>query len=489
MEQPAVEPISYTRRLADLAAAHPDEIAVVLARIDGSEDEITWGELDRRSNQIAHRFLSQGLGLGDRVAIGLRNSIELILVALGTWKVGATPVPLRWDLPEWERTRVLEVIDPKIHVDGESLDWLEATAQLDDSPVPDAIAPQTHGICSSGSTGSPKVVLIERPGTWDPTIGQPFPTEWQDIARPQVVMTPGPMYHTNGFHTLYNLIAGDRLIVLEKFDAARIVDLIERHKVTTITATSTMLQRIADLPGVDDRDLSSIAWVLQGAAVIAPSLVHRWIELIGADRFFMSYGMTEGLGLTALRADEWLAHPGTTGRGYRETQIRIVGPDGNELPTGEIGEIYLKSPSTGLYRYLGGGERQPATADGFSTGGDLGHVDEEGFLYIADRRVDMLVSGGANIYPAEVESALIDHPDIADIVVIGLLDDEWGRRVHAIVEPTDKANPPTADEVIAYAKTKLAAYKVPKTVEFVDAIPRSEATKVSRAALIAERGG
>ncbi|MBV9663851.1 MAG: feruloyl-CoA synthetase, partial [Actinobacteria bacterium] len=149
----------------------------------------------------------------------------------------------------------------------------------------------------------------------------------------------------------------------------------------------------------------------------------------------------------------------------------------------------LRSPFTGMFRYIGGGSPLPTTPDGFSTAGDLGWFDEDGFLYIADRRVDMIVTGGANVYPAEVESALIDHPDIADIVVVGLLDDEWGRRVHAIIEPADKANPPPVDDVVAYAKTKLASYKVPKTVEFVDAIPRSEATKVSRAALIAERGG
>jgi bile acid-coenzyme A ligase len=159
------------------------------------------------------------------------------------------------------------------------------------------------------------------------------------------------------------------------------------------------------------------------------------------------------------------------------------------VPAGELGEIYLRSPTSGLYRYLGGAPLLPTTDDGFGSGGDLGHVDADGYLYIADRRVDMIVTGGANVFPAEVETALIEHPGIADVVVVGLRDPEWGRRVHAIIEPADPAAPPSAEEIIAFAKGQLAGYTAPKTVEVVATIPRSEATKVSRAALVAARGG
>jgi bile acid-coenzyme A ligase len=203
----------------------------------------------------------------------------------------------------------------------------------------------------------------------------------------------------------------------------------------------------------------------------------------------MSYGMTEGLGLASIRGDQWLSHQGSVGRGIRDTEIRILGPDQHDLPAGEVGEIYLRSPFTGGYGYLGDAGDLPSTPDGFATAGDLGWMDEEGYLYIVDRRVDMIISGGANVFPAEVEAALLDHPGIADAVVVGLKDEEWGRRVHAIVEPTDKADPLTEAEVIAFAKSHLAAYKVPKTVEFVDSIPRSAATKVNRGQLVAERGG
>jgi bile acid-coenzyme A ligase len=249
-----------------------------------------------------------------------------------------------------------------------------------------------------------------------------------------------------------------------------------------------MLQRIADVPGVDERDLSSLAWILQGAAPMPPSLVHRWAALIGAERIIMAYGSTEGFGLTALRGDEWMEHQGSVGRPLPGTEVKILGEDDKEQPTQEIGDVFLRSANGGS-TYLGDVPQARRTADGFATMGDLGHLDADGYLYLADRRADLIITGGANVFPAEVESALIDHPKIADIVVIGLKDPEWGRRVHAIIEPAEPQSPPTTEEVRDYAKSRLAAYKVPKTIEIVDAIPRSEATKVNRGRLIVERGG
>jgi bile acid-coenzyme A ligase len=480
--------VSYGDRVGILAAADPTSPVVRVVAVDGTETVVTWPELHRRSTQIAHALQARGAAVGTRVAVGLRNSPEFVMTVLAAWKLGAIPVPARWDLPDWERERVLEVIDG-VAIGADDLPWLRATADDDITPLPSVVSPQTNGICSSGSTGAPKVILMDKPGVFDEMVGMPFAASWGPVARPQIVLVMAPMYHTNGFATLFSLLAGDHLVVLEKFDAGRIVDLIEAHGVTTFTATTTMLQRIADLHAIDERDLSSIVWILQGAAVISETLVRRWIDLLGAEKFFQSYGMTEGIGLCAIRGDEWEQHPGSVGRGYRDTEIRILDPDGNELPPGETGEIYMKSPSSGMFQYLGGAPLPPRTVDGFSTGGDLGWLEPEGYLHIVDRRVDMIITGGANVFPAEVESALIDHPAIADVVVIGLQDPEWGRRVHAVIEPVDHAAPPTVDDVRAYAKSRLAAYKVPKTVEFVDAIPRSEATKVSRAALVESRGG
>jgi bile acid-coenzyme A ligase len=297
------------------------------------------------------------------------------------------------------------------------------------------------------------------------------------------------MYHINAFVTLSGMLAGDQIFVLEKFDAARIVGAIERHRITTFTATPTMLQRIADLPGVDDRDLSSLAWILQGAAPMPPSLMHRWAELIGAEKIILSYGSTEGVGLAAITGPDWLTHEGSVGPGYRETEIRILDDDGNDLPAGEIGHVFMRSPVYNGAVYLGAAPQLHMTEDGFGTVGDMGYVDDDGYLYVVDRRVDLIITGGANVFPAEVEAALADHPKIADVVVIGLRDAEWGRRVHAVIEPVDPDDAPSLGEVKDYAKSRLLPYKVPKSIEIVDAMPRSEAMKINRGRLVEARGG
>jgi bile acid-coenzyme A ligase len=483
--------VSIARRVGQLAAERPDDVVFRHIGLDGSEPGFTWPWLDRRSGQLAGALGARGLARGDRLGLGLRNSPQFVLSVLAAWKLGAVPVPVRWDVPDWELARLREVIEPRIYLGPGDVPWIDSTDGLDVPDLPDVVAPQMNGICSSGSTGTPKVILAERPGVYEPRMSVPFIDMWNavPVPRPQAILVPAPMYHTNGFATFYSLLTGDRLVVMAKFDAARVVDVIEGHRISTFTATPTMLQRIADLPGIAGRDLSSVQWILQGAAPMPPSLLHRWAKLIGPERIVMAYGMTEGLGLTALRADEWMSHEGSVGRGIRGTEVRILDAEGQDVPTGEIGDIYLRSPFYNGYRYLGTAPRLNTTEDGFGTAGDMGYLDEDGYLYLVERRVDMIITGGANVFPAEVEAALIDHPGIADVVVIGLRDPEWGRRVHAVIEPADPADPPSPEDVIGYARARLASYKVPKTIEIVDAIPRSEATKVNRGALIAARGG
>jgi bile acid-coenzyme A ligase len=484
-----VQQQSLGARARMLARLRPGDVAVHHVAVDGRESAMTWAEVDRRSDQLAGALAERGLATGDRLGLGLRNSIEFVLSTLAAWKLGASPVPIRWDLPEWEFSRLREVVDAKVFLGADDMDWVASTAARPVPALPDVIAPNDVGICSSGSTGTPKIIVSQRPGVYLDVLGTPMMENWRPVERPQTILVLAPMYHTNGFSTHYTLLGGDRLVIMEKFDAARVVDVIERHRISTFTATPTMLQRIADLPGVDARDLSSIDWILQGAAPMPPPLVHRWVGLIGAERIIMAYGMTESIGITVLRGDEWLEHEGSVGRGFRGTEIRILDDDQRDVPVGDIGEIYLRNPAYGGSEYLGEAPAMRGTTDGFSTVGDLGYVDADGYVYLVDRRVDVIITGGANVFPSEVEAALVDHPQIADVVVIGLSDPEWGRRVHAIVAPSSHGVPPTADEVIAYAKSRLAAYKVPKTVELVDEIPRSAATKVNRGQLIAARGG
>ncbi|WP_396230960.1 class I adenylate-forming enzyme family protein, partial [Frankia sp. EI5c] len=261
-DSPVDTEISNARRIRDLAAASPAEIAVRHVAADGTEAALTWAELDRRSSQLAGALAGRGLALGDRLGIGLRNSPQFVLAVLAAWKIGAVPVPVRWDVPEWELTRLREVINPRVHLGDADLAWIDATAALAVPDLPDAVSPQINGICSSGSTGTPKIILTDRPSVYDERLTTPFIAAWNPVSRPQTIGVLAPMYHANGLTTLYSLLAGDSLVVLEKFDAARVVDVVERHRVSTFTATPTMLQRIADLPGIEERDLSSLAWIL-----------------------------------------------------------------------------------------------------------------------------------------------------------------------------------------------------------------------------------
>ena len=423
------------------------------------------------------------------MVVGLPNSPEHLVATFAGWKVGAVVVPMRWNLPDWERDRVLAAIGPRLTVDAEHLDLFAEAESASTAPLPEAIPPHGWGICSSGSTGTPKVIVMKNPGRYVPGASTAAAVEsYGPVPQPQRVLIPAPLYHSNGFTVTRNLMSGVAVVLLERFNAERVLDLIERHRVTGFVGATPMLQRLAQVPGIDRRDLSSLDWVQQGAALLPVWLGRRWCELVGPEHFFVTYGASERHGYVCCRGDEWLEHPGTVGRGYMGTDIRIIGDEGRELPAGEIGGIYMRRPSGPEATYMGGNvEPMLSTDDGFVTVGDMGWVDEEGYLYVADRRVDMIVTGAANVFPAEVEVALSEHPAIADVVVVGLRDPDWGRRVHAIVQPADPADPPRPAEIIAFAKTRLAAYKVPKTVELVESIPRNEVMKFNRAALTEER--
>lgn len=484
-------PQSYPARLKELAGTARGDTAVVLAALDGSEPELSWSELDQWSTQMAHLLAAEGLGLGGRLAIELPNGFEHVVAAFAGWKLGATVIPVRWDLPEWELQRVRHVLDATVTLDEADVERLRQCRQGAAEPLPDVIAPIARGLCSSGSTGTPKIIVIDRPALLD---GHPVSVtratmESYGIRSPsQRILVPGPLYHTVGMAALSHLLAGDSVILFEKFDAVRALDIIERRRVNGFTAATIFLQRMVRVEGIEHRDLSSLLWVQQGAAFLPHWLARAWIALVGPTRFFMSYGMTEGLGLCAIRGDEWLEHAGSVGRPMGATAVRILDAAGRDLPAGDVGEIYLHTPGRTGFHYVGDVPPLPTRNDAGTTVGDLGWLDSDGYLYVVDRRADMIISGGANVFPAEVEAALSEHPRIADVVVIGLSDPEWGRRVHAIVVAGDDDGPPlTADDVIAFAKSRLARYKVPKTVEFVDVIPRSAATKINRAALIAER--
>jgi len=488
--------ISYGRRVTELAAADPDGPAFVFAPRAGPDRVVTRRTLDDRSTQVARLLAERGAGPGTLIALALPNSPEHVFTSVGTWKAGAGVLPMRYDLPDWERERVLEVSGAVLVVGDVSHsrvpvvtpDEIAATIDRSTDTLPDVVPLPAVAVASSGSTGRPKIIISPLPGAAVPRATPPMVAEFVDLPPTLSQLVPAPLYHTNGFSICQTMVfTGDLMVLMEKFDAVQAVELIERYGVQCFTAVPTMLGRMARVDGVEKRDLSSLVYVMQGGAACPDWVVEAWNDLIGPERFFLTYGSTERVGLTMMRGVEWLDHRGSCGRAH-QTEIRILDPDGQELGAGEIGEIYMRRPPdmgpTFEYR---GAEPPPATDDGFTTIGDLGWLDDDGFLYIADRRVDLIVSGGANVFPAEVETALSEHPGVDDVVVIGLPDPEWGRRVHAIVQPVDWADPPTADALDAYVRERLAAYKVPKAYEIVERIPRNDAGKINRGVLTAER--
>ena len=502
MTDPVPGAVSFGRRITELAEADPDGTAIVFAGIgSGSELVVSWRELDERSNQVGRLLAARGAGPGTMVAIGLANSPEHVVATIGVWKVGAGVLPLRRDLPPWELEPLLELAAAVVFVtdtDGDGPGLRTPVVTLDDvraagtsfpaTPLPDVVACPAAAIASSGSTGRPKLIVSPQPGQYVPGALEPMPAAYGPLPDRLPQLIPAPLYHTNGFGIAHSTLRnGDSIVLMEKFDAARALELVERWRVACFAAVPTMLARMARVDDVRERDLSSLVYVMQGGAAVPDWVVETWIELVGEERFFMTYGSSERVGLTQIRADEWQRRRGSVGRGHK-TLIRVLDAGGADVPAGEIGEIYMLQPDDPgpSFEYVGA-EPAKRTPDGFTSIGDVGWLDADGYLYVADRRVDMIVTGGANVYPAEVESALSEHPGVHDVVVVGVPDEEWGRRVHAIVEPVPGVAAPTPADLDAHAWARLAPYKVPKAYELVDRIPRSDAGKVNRGALAAAR--
>ncbi|MFI5052844.1 MAG: class I adenylate-forming enzyme family protein [Acidimicrobiia bacterium] len=491
------EGIPYGRRLTALAERHGDATAVVFAAADGSEEVISWQRLDERANQMARLLATRGVGEGDTVVVAFRNGPEHLYTTFGAWKVGASVLPLRADLPSWERERLLAIADARII----AADWddtgatrldskdVEESAALDGSPIDPVGTPKTTRlIATSGSTGTPKIIVGTSPGLYIEADSDMRNAVTGD-AKGVVYLITSPLYHNNGFmFCAPMLLAENPVVLMEHFDAAQAVDLIERHRVNQTVLVPTMLQRIARLADVRDRDFSSIERVIYGGASLPEWVARTWLELVPPERFMFVYGGSEQMGGTMCTGVEWLERPGTCGTPIN-CEVLILDAQHSPVPTREVGEIFMKLPTAAPpFEYVGTQTPEPIL-DGFRTYGDMGYVDAEGYLYVVDRRQDMILTGGANVFPAEVEAALSEHPGVFDVVVIGLPDPEWGHRVHAIVQPLDARHPPTDDDLRAYSKARLASYKVPKAFEVVEQLPRTAAGKVNRSRLVEERAG
>jgi len=474
--------------LAYHAKGDPDRPAVT------HEDVTTsYAELDAQSNRKARQLASLGVAQGDVVTLAIPNGIEFFETAFGVWKLGATVNIVSSKLPAAELRAIVGLARSKLVIGEEHarLDefpfLLVGTPPDKDvtaAPLPSKIAPRWKIHTSGGSTGRPKLIVDEKAGVHD------FSQQTRVQMAGDTVLNPGPLYHNAPFVISFQcLFSGGHLVEMGKFDPLRALELIDRYKVNWVNFVPTMMNRIWRLPAEERNryDLSSLRMVVHMASVCPQWLKQAWIDWLGPHRILEIYGGTELLGGTTITGDEWLAHKGSVGRVQPGFRMRILDEEGKECPAGEVGEIYFLPDrgSNTTYEYIGADAK---SVDGWQTYGDLGHVDEEGYLYIADRRTDMIVSGGANIFPAEVEAALDEHADVQSSIVIGLPDPDLGQRTHAIVQVANEARPRTDDEALrSFLATRLVRYKIPRTFEFTTQNLRDDAGKARRSQLRDER--
>ena len=474
--------LSISRCLTELARRDPDRHALVVG-----DRTVTGAELDRRTNALARSYAALGVQAGDMVTIGLPNGVAFVEACVAAWKLGATPQPVSARMPVAELEAVVALADPALVVGAQvagrrCLTGDEDLTPYDDGAMPDAVSAEWKAPTSGGSTGRPKLIVATVPGLFDPDVpAVPY------LHPGDVQLVPGPLYHNGPFlYCFRGLLCGHTVVLMERFDAAGALALVERHRVQFAMVVPTMMQRIWRLPDRASYDVSSLRTVLHLGAPCPPWLKRAWLDWLGPDRVLELYAGTEGNGITVITGHEWLEHPGSVGRPALGSAVRVLHSTTREdSPVGEVGEVFLM-PADGpgsTYRYVGA---TATSVDGWETLGDLGFLDADGYLHLTDRSADLVVTGGSNVYPAEVEAALDSHPAVRSSCVVGLPDDDLGERVHAIVDAPGGVDVP---ELLAHVGERLVRYKVPRTVELVDAPLRDDAGKVRRSALRAERIG
>jgi bile acid-coenzyme A ligase len=470
-----------------LAAEDPGRPAVTVG-----DHTVTRRELDLRSNRLARAFAAAGVRPEDLVTIALPNSVEFIEAALACWKLGAVPQPVSARLPGRELAAIVEVADSALVVGVDAdlvpgrVAWTlgrEPGAGHGDEPLPPVAAGSWKAPTSGGSTGRPKVIM-----SGDPALVPPEPA--MGMSRDGCVLIPGPLYHNAPFSLASaGLFHGNHVVLLPRFDAEATLRAIHDHRPDFLLVVPTMMIRILRLDDVvrTGYDISSLQTVWHMGAPCPVWAKRAWIDWIGGEKIWELYAGTEVQAISTIRGDEWLRRAGSVGR-VSSGEMKIVDPEtGADLPAGQVGEIFLRVSPGGrpTYRYLGAQAR--TIGDGWESLGDMGWFDEDGYLYLADRRADIILSGGANVYPAEVEAAVNEHAGVESCAVIGLPHDDLGQVVHAICRASPGTVPPPDEELRAFVAERLVRYKVPRSFEWVDEPVRDDAGKVRRSALRSER--
>ncbi len=483
------------------ARAEPDRLAVV----DPDGREWSAGELLEGADQLVHGLRARGVRAHDPVATLTANRAELLQTLLAIFQAGWQYVPLNTSLTADEVGYILAdsgaaafvadaryadiavaaadaaAVPPATRVSLGAIPGFTAmTDVVAGQPVtmpPDRVAGQFMQY-TSGTTGRPKAVQRDLmsfdPETWVGLYSANLTRYDIEPGGDAVHLVVSPMYHLSPLSFGYfSLHLEHTVVLMERFDAERVLQMIERHRVTDVAMVPTQMHRLMQLPPeVRARyDVSSLRQVIHAAAPCPVELKRRMFDWLGPV-IYEFYGATEGGGTLATPQD-WLAHPGTVGRPWEGAGVKVLDDNGNELGPGEVGTVYLKL--MGDFAYKGDPTKTAENRHGdFFTVGDMGELDEDGFLYLRDRKIDMIISGGVNVYPAEVEGVLLAHPKVGDAAVFGVPDDEWGEAVKAVLEPAPGVEPSDAlaTELLEHCDRSLARYKRPRSVDFTDAMPR-----------------
>ncbi|MEK9808683.1 MAG: AMP-binding protein, partial [Halieaceae bacterium] len=412
----------------------PSETVVTTIDREGNEDAITRAALTDWSDRISLTLVEQGITVGDLVPIHLPTSNEFIAAAIGIFKAGGTPMPVSNRLPETELGHLLELAEAKVIISKtlatnqclniDSLRNANSTAdgtEKREQPLSRRVSNPTKALASGGSTGKPKLIVTTGDALFDPE--NPIIPMLMRFEPSDLKYSPGPLYHNGPFWFSINmLLRGGRLLLNERFNAQSCLETIERHQPTVLNLVPTMMQRLLREPRWHEADLSSvrIAWHL--AAPCPAWAKEGFIQKLGGSAVLELWAATESNGLTIIDGEEWLSHRGSVGKPVG-TEVLILDEHRQPLPQGEVGEIFTRMAGAEPPCEYRGAQSLHSINDGFTSVGDLGWLDEEGYLYLADRRTDLIISGGANIYPAEVEAVISQHPKVKDVAVVGLKDE------------------------------------------------------------------
>ena len=481
---------------------------------------LTRGDLFDRAGRATAGFAALGVGPGDAVALMLRNDFAFFEASFAVGRLGAHAVPINWHYLADEARHILEDSGAKaIVVHTDLLDQIVGAIGADvviltvetppeitasyrlSAEVPAAGRPvldwdewlRTHEtysepakrspgsmIYTSGTTGNPKGVKRSPASDEQITIAARIGEDLYGFGPQARGVLTGPLYHiAPNMFGLYLAAVGDLLVMQPRFDPIELLELIDTHHITTLNVVPTMFVRLLEVSNEDRArfDLSSLERVVHNAAPcpieVKKAMIDWWGPVIHE-----LYGGTESGPATACDSHEWLAHPGTVGKAVEGVTIHILDDNGQPLPTGEVGEVYIGTTINSEFTYHGRSvERAEIERDGSITLGDMGHLDDDGYLYLSDRKKDMIISGGVNIYPAEIEAALITIEGVTDCAVFGVPDAEFGEVPLALVQPADGSDI-DADTIHADLTARLAKYKVPRRIEFVPDLPREDTGKI-----------